>query len=59
MNINIGRILLAAIVMLLLNSSIANARTFKIATISPDGTFWMQEMRAGAKEIKKKTEGSV
>jgi len=59
MNMKMGRILLAAIAMLLLNSSIANARTFKIATISPDGTFWMQEMRAGAKEIKKKTEGRV
>jgi len=54
-----GRILLAAVAMLLLSSSIANARNFKIATISPDGTFWMQEMRAGAEEIKKKTDGRV
>ena len=54
-----GRILLAAVAMLLLSSSIANARNFKIATISPDGTFWMQEMRAGAEEIKNKTEGRV
>lgn len=37
----------------------AYARVIKIATISPDGTFWMQEMRAGAKEIKKKTQGRV
>jgi TRAP-type transport system periplasmic protein len=59
MNMNMGRILLAAIAMLLLGSSIANARVFKIATVSPDGTFWMQEMRAGAKEIKKKTQGRV
>lgn len=35
------------------------ARVIKIATISPDGTFWMQEMRAGAKEIKEKTKGRV
>ena len=55
----IGRILLAAMTLLLLNSSIANARAFKIATVSPDGTFWMQEMRAGAKEIKKQTQGRV
>lgn len=54
-----GRLLLAAIAMLLLNSSIANARVFKIATISPDGTFWMQEMRAGAEEIKNKTQDRV
>jgi len=59
MNMNIRRILLMATAMLLLNSSIANARTFKIATVSPDGTFWMQEMRAGAEEIKKKTQGRV
>ena len=59
MNMKFGRILLVAMTLLLLNSSIANARAFKIATISPDGTFWMQEMRAGAKEIKKQTQGRV
>lgn len=59
MNMKTGRLLLAAIAMLLLNSSIANARVFKIATISPDGTFWMQEMRAGAEEIKNKTQDRV
>ena len=59
MKMKIERILLAAMTLLLLNSSIANARAFKIATISPDGTFWMQEMRAGAKEIKQKTQGRV
>jgi TRAP-type C4-dicarboxylate transport system substrate-binding protein len=59
MKMKIGRLLLAAIALLLLNSSIANARIFKIATVSPDGTFWMQEMRAGAEEIKKKTQGRV
>ena len=52
-----GRILLVVIALFLMNSSIVNARVFKIATVSPDGTFWMQEMRAGAKEIKKKTQG--
>ena len=35
------------------------AKTIKIATISPDGTMWMNEMRAGAKEIKDKTQGRV
>ena len=54
-----GRILLVSIAALLLVSSIADARTFKIATVSPDGTFWMQEMRAGAEEIKKQTQGRV
>jgi TRAP-type C4-dicarboxylate transport system substrate-binding protein len=59
MNMKMERILLVAIALLLLNSSIANARVFKIATVSPDGTFWMQEMRAGAEEIKKNTQGRV
>ncbi|VAW65976.1 hypothetical protein MNBD_GAMMA08-1678 [hydrothermal vent metagenome] len=35
------------------------AKTFKIATDVPDGTFWMKQMRAAAKEIKKKTDGRV
>jgi len=35
------------------------AKTLKIATSSPDGTFWMEQMRAGAAEIKKKTQGRV
>jgi len=37
----------------------ASAKTLKIATLSPDGTLWMKEMRAGAAEIKKKTGGRV
>jgi len=37
----------------------AQATTFKIATLAPDGTSWMNEMRAGAKEIQKRTEGRV
>lgn len=37
----------------------AQATTLKIATIAPDGTQWMQEMRAGAKEIETRTEGRV
>jgi len=53
------RILFTTVALLLLASSVADARVFKIATISPDGTFWMQEMRAGAEEIKKKTQGRV
>jgi TRAP-type C4-dicarboxylate transport system substrate-binding protein len=54
-----GRIQYMALVILLLISSMAEARVFKIATVSPDGTFWMQEMRAGADEVKKMTQGRV
>ena len=41
-----------------LNGS-AQAFTFKIATLSPDGSFWMQKMREGANEITKKTENRI
>jgi len=37
----------------------AQALTFKIATIAPDGTAWMDEMRKGADEIKTRTSGRV
>jgi TRAP-type C4-dicarboxylate transport system substrate-binding protein len=36
-----------------------HALDLKIATIAPDGTAWMQEMRAGAGEISKRTDGRV
>ncbi len=35
------------------------AATLKIATISPDGTSWMQSMREAAKVIKQRTQGRV
>jgi len=41
------------------NSPVVLAKTIKIATLSPEGTFWMKQMRAGAKEIKKQTQGRV
>ena len=44
---------------LLFTTATAQATTFKIATIAPDGTTWMKEMRAGAKLIEEKTEGRV
>src|SRR5512143_4229818 len=37
----------------------AQATVFKIATIAPDGTHWMAEMRKGADEIEKQTQGRV
>ncbi|PCI08880.1 MAG: C4-dicarboxylate ABC transporter [Gammaproteobacteria bacterium] len=41
------------------NASTLNAKTIKIATLSPEGTFWMKHMRAGAKEILLRTQGRV
>jgi len=35
------------------------ATMIKIATVAPDGTAWMREMRAGADAVKKRTEGRV
>ncbi len=58
------KILIAVLVVMaaaVLNLPVQNvqAKTFKIATVSPDGTFWMKQMRAGAAEIKEKTQGRV
>lgn len=33
--------------------------TIKFATLAPDGTSWMKEMRAGAEAIKQRTQGRV
>ncbi len=33
--------------------------TLRLATVAPDGSFWMREMRAGAEEILERTDGRV
>lgn len=45
--------------LILLTVNTVHAFTFKIATLSSDGSVWMQKMRAGAKEISQKTNGRV
>jgi len=35
------------------------AKTLKIATLSPDGSNWMKMMRKGGKEVEQRTEGRV
>lgn len=40
-------------------SCYAHALTFKIATLSPDGSVWMEKMREGAAEIETKTNKRV
>jgi TRAP-type C4-dicarboxylate transport system substrate-binding protein len=37
----------------------AQAATLKIATVTPEGSLWMKDMRASAGEIKQRTEGRV
>lgn len=40
-------------------SGVASAATLKIATVTPEGSQWMKDMRASAKEIKERTDGRV
>ncbi len=50
---------LCLLVIALLVSAQASAVTLKIATVTPEGSQWMKDMRAGAKEIKERTQGRV
>ncbi|MCQ8103825.1 TRAP transporter substrate-binding protein DctP [Methylomonas sp. SURF-2] len=45
--------------LLLFSGQAMAAVTLKIATLSPDGSYWMQKMRAGGAELEKQTEGRV
>ena len=40
-------------------SGAASGATLKIATVTPEGSQWMTEMRASAREIKERTDGRV
>ena len=51
--------ILCGILLFMLMSNIAIARTIKIATLAPDGTNWMKQMRKGAAVIKERTQGRV
>lgn len=45
--------------LLLVNSPAATAQTIKLATVAPEGSAWMNDMRAGAREISERTQGRV
>jgi len=45
--------------LLVLFVSVADAQTLKIATIAPEGSAWMREMRAAADAAKQATDGRV
>ncbi len=47
------------IMLILMLSGQAQAMRFKIATLSPEGSVWMQKMREGAEELARKTENRV
>ncbi len=59
--IRIKKIVTRGLVLLLLcfGAAGAQATQIKIATITPEGSQWMREMRAAAAEIKQRTEGRV
>ena len=52
-------LLLVAGVLALVASAPVSARTLKIATIVPDGSSWLVEMRKAGEDIKERTEGRV
>jgi len=49
----------AFVALMLLFGGLSDAAVLKIATFAPEGSGWMEEMRAGAIEIKEKTDGRV
>jgi TRAP-type C4-dicarboxylate transport system substrate-binding protein len=50
---------LAALITLAYGIAPASAQTLKIATIAPEGSSWMTDMRTGARVIEEHTEGRV
>jgi len=50
---------LSIALLLFVLASSASAKDIKIATLAPEGTTWMIAMRAGAAEIKERTDGRV
>lgn len=53
------KFIIALVVLGLLAAQSVSATTIKIATVAPEGSSWMQKMRAGAVEIKTRTAGRV
>ncbi len=53
------KLLTLTLCLLLLALQPAQAKSFKIATVAPDGTHWMEELKTAAKDIEKQTQGRV
>ena len=49
----------AVALVLVLGAAAASAVDLKIASVAPDGSHWMEQMRAGADEIQERTGGRV
>lgn len=54
-----GQLKILLLAVLLLGTTPSMALDIKIATLAPDGTLWMQEMRKASEEIKRRTDGRV
>src|SRR5665647_3872518 len=54
-----SKLLLVLAALLAVPFTSAHAFTLKIATLAPDGTLWMQELRKGGDEITQRTAGRV
>lgn len=53
------KLLSFTLTLLLLAVPAVQAKSFKIATVAPDGTRWMEELKSAAAEIEKQTQGRV
>ncbi len=53
------RIGVLGLILMVMLPGVSAARTFKFATLAPEGTTWMEQMREGAREISRRTEGRV
>jgi hypothetical protein len=53
------RLIFAALAVLIAVPAQAQTATLRLATAAPDGSYWMREMRAGADEIARHTDGRV
>lgn len=55
----IRRLLLSIVLLAAAPAAFAQTQTLRIATLAPDGSPWMRELRAAAAEVKTQTEGRV
>jgi TRAP-type C4-dicarboxylate transport system substrate-binding protein len=51
--------LLTLLMLMLVGPAVARAQEFKLATVAPEGSSWMREIRAAAADIKSRTDGRV
>lgn len=53
------RLIFAVLALVAVNVATAGPLQIKIATLAPENSIWMKEMRVGAKEIEERTDGRV